>query len=190
MATGFGGKAVRMTNGGEVRTNSYVIPASDSTVYGLGEAVKLAGAIDTATGLPTVIIAAAGDALVGFIQGFEPDPTSPYTGDYRAASIRRVVQVADQPGTVFQIQEDAVGGSVSAADVGAMLNADLVISAATATTRVSGTMLDSNTATAGSAQVKIVGILRDDVNAAAQSGGAILEVVIHELAKTVSDSIT
>lgn len=191
MATGFGLKAVRKLDGGELRVRPYVIPASDSAIYGVGEALQLAGGIDTDSGLPTVVAAAAGDVLIGAIVGFEGgDASAPLTGDYRPASTRRVVLVCDDPDAVFQVQEDAAGGAISAANVGSGANADLIISVATATTRESRTMLDSNTAAATSAQCKIVGILRDDSNAAAQSAGAILEVVILEHALRATDSIT
>jgi hypothetical protein len=191
MATGFGLKPVRKIDGGELRVRPYVIPASDGTIYGIGDVVKLAAGWDTAAQRPTVAAAAAGDALVGAIVGFEGgNPAAPLTGDYRPASTRVIALVCDDPDAIFQVQEDAVGGSVSAANVGASFNADLVISVATAATRESRTMLDSDTAASTSAQVKIVGVMRDDVNAAAQSGGAVLEVVIYEHALRVTDSIT
>jgi hypothetical protein len=191
MATGFGLIPVRKLDGGELRVRPYVIPASDSAIYGRGDVVKLAGAMDSEADVPTIAAAAAGDALVGAIVGFEGGiAASPLSSDYRPASIRRVALVCDDPDAVFQVQEDADGGVVSAANVGSGANCDLVISVATATTRESRTMLDSSTAAATSAQCKIVGILRDGSNAAAQSGGAILEVVIHEHALRTTDSIT
>lgn len=189
MATGFGLKAVRKLDGGEIRLQPFVIPASDSTVYGVGAPVELAAGVDAATGLPTIVYATAAHSLVGVIQGFEADPTQPYAGDYRPASTRRIALVSVDPDTVYQVQEDAVGGSVSAANAMAGFNADIVVSAATSTTRIDGTMLDSSTAAATSATLKIVGQLRDDVNDAAQSGGAILEVVIFEHALRQVDSI-
>lgn len=191
MATGFGLKAVRKIDGGELRVRPYVIPASNGTITGQGDPMKLAADIDTATGLPTVVVAAAGDVLIGAVVGFQDGvAASPLTGDYRAASTRRIVLICDDPDAVYQVQEDAVGGSVAAADVGAMLNADIAVTAATAATRISGTMLDSSDAKTGSAQLKIIGQLRDDSNAAAQSGGAILECIILEHALRTADSIT
>ena len=190
MATGFGLKPVRKLGGGELRVRPYVIPASDSTVYGIGEAVMLAGGFDTSAQLPTIIINTAGSLLLGAIVGFEPDPSLPYTGDYRPASGRRIALVCDDPDAVFQVQEDADGGAVSAANVGSGANCDLVISAATATTRVSGTMLDSSTAAATTAQCKVVGSMRDGTNVAAQAAGAVLEVIIQEHALKTADSIT
>ncbi len=122
-----------------------------------------------------------------YCQGLLPG-SDPYNSDYRKASTRRIVLVCDDPDAIFQIQEDAVGGSISAANIGANANADIIVSAATATTRKSGTMLDSNTAAATAANCKIVGVMNDESNTAAQSGGAILEVVIHEHALKTTDS--
>ncbi len=162
MATGFGLKAVRSKTDGEVRLHPYVIPASDGTIYGLGEVVMLAGAIDADTQLPTVIIADDEAAvLVGAIQGFQPDPTQPYTGDYRPASTRRIALVAHGSDTIFQAQEDAAGGSISAANVASGINAPVEILTATAATRLSQSMVDSSGATASSAQLKVLGVCRD-----------------------------
>ena len=188
MATGFGGKPVRKLSGGELRTRPYVAAATEGSVLCVGEFVELDGAIDASTGLPTVKLATAGNALLGVVVGFQPDPTDPFNGDFRKASTRRVVHVCDDPDAIFQIQEDAVGGSVSAANVAVSANADIVVAAGTSTTRISGTMLDSSTAVTTTANLKIVGILRDDVNAAAQSGGAVLEVMIFEHALKTADS--
>lgn len=190
MATGFGLKPVRKLDGGELRVRPYVIPATNSTALYKGDAVILAGGIDTSTGLPTISQGTAAAVLLGAVVGFEPDPAYPYTGNYRPASTRRVVLVCDDPDAVFQIQEDADGGSVSAANVGSGANCDIVATAGSATTGLSGHVLNSSDASASSAQCKIVGIMRNDSNAAAQSGGAILEVMIFEHALKTADSIT
>jgi hypothetical protein len=188
MATGFGLKAVRKIDGGELRVRPYVCAATEGSVIGIGEVVELDGAIDSSSQLATIKLATAGNALLGAVVGFQADPTLPYTGDYRPASTRRIALVCDDPDAIFQVQEDAVGGSVSAANIAVSANADIIVSAATSTTRVSGTMLDSSTATTSSANLKIVGVLRDDVNTAAQSGGAVLEVMIFEHALRTADS--
>jgi hypothetical protein len=190
MATGFGAKPVRKLQGGELRTRAYVAAATEGSVLCQGEFVELDGAIDSKTGLPTVKLATAGNALLGVVVGMEADPTDPLNGDYRKASTRRVMYICDDPDAIFQIQEDAVGGSVSAANIAVSANADIIVSAGTSTTRISGTMLDSSTATTSSANLKIVGIVRDDVNTAAQSGGAVLEVMIFEHALKTADSQT
>lgn len=188
MATGFGLKPVRKLGGGELRVRPYVVAATEGSVLCVGEVVELDGGIDTKTQLPTIKIGTATTALLGSIVGFEADGTNPFNADFRSASTRRIVYVCDDPDAVFQVQEDAVGGSVSAANVAVSANADVVIAAGTSTTRVSGTMLDSSDAKTTSAQLKIVGVMRDDVNAAAQSGGAVLEVMIFEHALKTADS--
>lgn len=191
MATGFGLRAVRKLNGGEVRLRPYVLATDEGSVICPGEVVELAGAIDATTGLPTIKLATAGNVLLGAVQGFESIiGTDPFNGDIRTASTRRVALVADDPTTIFQVQEDAAGGSVSAANVAVNANADIVVAAGTSTTRISGTMLDSSTASASSANLKIIGVARvaDGSNVAAQSGGAVLEVIIHEHALLADDS--
>lgn len=190
MATGFGLLPVRKIDGGQLRVSPYTVPASDSTALRVGDAVKLVNSMDATAQLSTVTVAAAGDALIGAVVGFLPHPDDLYRPNFRAASTLRTVLVCDDPDAVFQVQEDAVGGSVAAADIGSHYNADLIIAAGSDYTGMSGHMLDSNTAAASSAQLKIIGVRRDNVNAGAQSGGAILEVIIHEHALRTTDSIT
>ena len=191
MAIGFGLVPVGRLGGGKYNTHAYVIPSTEATILGRGDVVELAGGMDTTIDRPTIKPAVAGNALLGSIVGFmDVSAASPLTGDIPAASTRRVAIVCDDPQAIFQVQEDAVGGSVSAANVGACANADIIVSVATAATRESRTMLDSSTATASSANLKILGVKRDDANPAALSGGAILEVMIFEHALTTADSIT
>lgn len=188
MATGFGLKPVRKLDGGELRVRPYVAAATEGSVLCVGEVVELDGAIDSSTQLPTVKLATAGNVLLGAIVGFAADPTDPLNGDYRKASTRRIVYVCDDPDAIFQVQEDAVGGSVSAANVAVSANADIIVAAGTSTTRISGTMLDSSDAKTTTANLKIVGVMRDDTNTAAMSGGAVLEVMIFEHALRAADS--
>jgi hypothetical protein len=51
-------------------------------------------------------------------------------------------------------------------------------------------MLDSNTAVATTANLKIVGVRPDQSNVGAQSGGAILQVIILEHALRTADSVS
>ena len=189
MATGFGYKPVRHLSGGKLRVRPYVIPSTNGTALYIGDVVQLAGGHDAAAGLPTITQNVAGEVMCGVVVGFQYNAAEPYK-QFRAASTRQIVQVCDDPNAVFQVQEDADGGAISAANVGSSLNADNIVAAGSAVTGLSGHMLDSNTAAATAAQFKIVGILRDASNAAAQSGGAILEVVPFEHAYTATDSIT
>ena len=185
MATGFGLRLVGRVGGGAARIREYFVPSTDSTALFEGDVVKLpdtTGAMD-ADGRKTVITrAVAGDATkVGVVVGFRPDGTLPLTGQYRAASTARYVQVCDDPNAIYEVQEDAVGGSVTAALIGAMSNADIIVASGSTTTGFSGTMLDSNTAGASAADLKILGVsqtITTPANVAALSGGAVLLVRI------------
>jgi len=191
MATGFGLIPVRNIRGGQaVRVRTYYVPSTDSTALLIGDAVELVNAMDPKSEVSVVKRATAGNALLGAVVGFLPDASLLYTGNIRAASTNRYVLVCDDPDAVFQIQEDADGGVVSAANVGAMANADIIVASGSTVTGMSGTMLDSSDAKTTTANLKIVGVKRDGTNAAAASAGAVLEVIIFEHALTTADSIT
>lgn len=191
MATGFGARLIGRAGGGAPRLREYYVPASDSTALFQGDFVTLVpttGAMDPKNEVPVVQRAATGNVLLGVVVGFRPDPALPYTGQYRAASTARYVTVCDDPDAIYEIQEDAVGGAVTAALVGALSNADIVVAAGSTATGLSGTMLDSSTAAATAEDLKIVGVRRDLANAAAQTGGAVLQVMILAPAIKATDS--
>ncbi|HEY3526015.1 MAG TPA: hypothetical protein VGK47_07455 [Nitrososphaeraceae archaeon] len=195
MATGFGARCIGRLGGGDVSVNTYYVPSTDSTALYEGDFVKVVdttGAMDSNAEYITVTRAATGDPILGVIKGFKPDPSLPYTGKIRAASTARYVHVIDDPKAIYEIQEDAVGGAVTAALVGSLSNADIIVAAGSSVTGLSGTMLDSNTAAASAEDLKIIGVRRDGSNVAAQSGGAILHVMIlnanHALVKTDSQA--
>lgn len=182
MATGFGLRLVGRLGGGEPSIRTYHVPATNSGALYQGDLVKVpntTGVMDTAGEYIDITIAADGDdTVLGVIVGFKPDPSLPYTGQYRAASTNRYVHVCDDPNAIYEIQEDAVGGSVTAALIGALSNADTIYAAGSTVTGLSGTMLDSSTAAATAFQLKILGVRQDGTNAAALTGGAVLLVRI------------
>lgn len=192
MATGFGLQFSRTLSGRAPVTRRYYIPSTDSGVYCKGDVVKLVattGVMDPKGEVPQVVMAATGEILLGVIQGFREDSSALVTGHVRAASTNRYVDVIVDPEAVYQAQEDAVGGSITQALIGAMTNCALVVAAGTATTGVSGTMIDSSQTTASAADVKIVGVVGDGGNnVGAKSGGAILECMILAPAIKATDS--
>lgn len=201
MATGIGLVPVRHLDGSPYVSTAkkFYIPSTDASTIGIGEALKCVNAMDPLNEVGVVAQAAAGDALVGVSIGFcvEAIGTSavPYEGPpYRRASTNCYVLVETDPTVVYQIQEDADSGVVSAASIGAQFNADIVVVSSTANantgTGISKTMLDSSTAAATAATLKIVGVMRDKVNVGAQAVGAVLEVIILEHAYVAVDSIT
>jgi len=135
----------------------YFIPAADSTAMAVGDMVRYAGSAD-ADGVPTCVRAAAAQAVVGVIVGFEADRPSE-NDTHRTASTARYALVADDPGQLFVGQQD---GTITAADIG--LNADIVVAAGDTTNGLSGMEIDTSTKnTTATLQVKVVSVdLRPD----------------------------
>lgn len=147
------------------QVNRYMISASDSAATNVGDLVQLSdnnALVDTAGfGVyPAVERIGSGTAvpIVGAIVGFEVDYSNLNTGNYRAASTRRIALVADAPDLIFACPQDGVGGVVAAASVG--LNAAVALgSAATTAPWASGMSVDSSTvATTSTLPVQIVGV--------------------------------
>lgn len=138
--------------------NRYYIPSSDSdgNVY-IGALVKLAGSAD-ANGIPTVSAnVATGDQVVGVVVAVEAvtfDSTI-----YRADDTARYVLVADDPNLIFEVQEDSVGGALTADSTGNTADLTGFTSGSTSSGR-SAIEIDSNTATATGDGTEDVLILR------------------------------
>lgn len=141
----------------------YCIPSTDGNAFAVGDPVVLAGSAD-ANGVPTITLATAGvgNPVLGSL--LSPAGAGLYGAEYGIPAESPVVipatktrayyvLVQDDPNTIFEIQEDGVGGTIAAASVA--LNADLV--AGTNNGYVSGWMLDSSTVGTGSTiQCKIL----------------------------------
>lgn len=138
----FGLKPVRMADGSPYNAalDMYYVPSSDGTALYEGDPVILAGSADAA-GVASVTRAAASAAITGVVVGFA-DATS-MTAGYRAASTAAYVLVCHGQDVLFEIQEDAVGGAIAAADIG--LNADIIVAAGSSYSKASGVMLDTST---------------------------------------------
>ncbi len=191
MATGFGLRLVGTTRGTEAKIETYVAAAADGTALFKGDVVKLVattGTMDAAAEYITCTRFATGEIPLGVVVGFKPSGSALLTANYRAASTLRYVEVCNDPDAIYAIQEDAVGGSITAAQVGAMTNCAIIVAAGVTATGMSGTMLDSSQVTASAADAKVLGVLKDGSNAAAQSGGAILLVKLLGTAVAATDS--
>jgi len=168
--TPFGLKPVRYLNGspwnGQFRV--YYVPSTDSTAIFKGDAVKQASTGADSTGkYAAVTQATAGDAIRGVVIGFGSTPYQMYCptdleNKYRAASTAMYLAVVDDPNVVFEVQEDSVGNSCPATDVG--FNANLVVGSGSTSTGVSGMELDSSSAAStATLQLKIMGLVdRED----------------------------
>lgn len=167
------------------QVNRYMISASDSQVTNVGDLVVLSdndALVDTAGGgvYPAVERAASAtaSAIVGAVVGFEPDYSNLNTGNYRAASTRRIALVADSPDLIFACPQD---GNIAAASVG--LNCSLIIGSGASTAPYASAMMvdSSEVATTATDPVQIVGIVNspDNANRLADSGNAELLVRIN-----------
>lgn len=141
-------------------TNTYYVPASDSTAIYVGGLVKLAGSAD-ANGVASITgNVATGDAVLGVVTGVTFVTNDSTT--YREASTERYVTVADDPNLVFEVQEDSDGAALAAAAVGNV--ADLTgFTAGNTVTGRSSMEIDSSTATAagdGTQDVLLVGLVQ------------------------------
>jgi hypothetical protein len=154
---------VRMLDGSPFNGSGdmFYVPSSDGTALYIGDPVKLAGSAD-AGGIASIAAAAAGNALLGSVIGFA-DATSMSAG-YRAASTTAYVLVAHGQDILYEIQEDADGGALAAADIG--LNANIIVAAGSAYTKRSGTMLDTSSKnTTATLQLRIRGLVQRPDNA-------------------------
>lgn len=125
--------------------NTYVVPASDATALFIGDPVVKAGSSSGKYATVTRATAGATNQITGVVVGFVPTPSIVSNG-YRLASTLATVLVADDPGLLFEVQEDSAGGSVAAGSIG--LNANLVAGSGNTYSHLSGFELDSSTAAA------------------------------------------
>lgn len=127
------------------RVTRYYIPATDGTAAYVGGLVKPAGSADANGVMSVTGNVATGNAVIGVIVAVEP-----VTADstmHRVASTERYVLVADDPNTLFEVQDDAAAVS-AAGDVGN--TADLTgFTSGSATTGLSSIQISMASRTAG-----------------------------------------
>ena len=178
-----GFKPVRHLNGSPYngQFQYFLIPSGDSVACFVGDVVKGGGTSGAAgvvvagmdcEGMPTCArdtSATTGQAIVGVVRGFLPDPTD-LTKKHRVASTNRVAMVITDPTVVYEAQEDADTTPIAQASVG--LNAAIATTAGNATTGISGMEIDSNTVeTTATLPLKIIGLVKRPDNAL-NTGGA------------------
>jgi hypothetical protein len=132
------------------RVERFYVPSTDSAAIGIGDPVTLTGAggINAATGLPIVKRGTVGGIAIGVCVGVEVLPTD-LTVTYRKASTAMVILVDTDPMTIYEIQEDSVGGAISAAN--GTKDIPLVLGTVDTATGNSKTMIDSSLVAANAA---------------------------------------
>lgn len=121
--------------------------AATGTAVFIGDAVKLTGTGSADGTAPEVTQCAAGDRPYGILISLDPDFTDEGTlssANYRRASTLRYGRVIPMDSLKCSIQEDSVGGALTAASIG--LNVDVIVAAGDTVTGASGMELDSSTA--------------------------------------------
>lgn len=153
------------------RGNIYYVPSTASNALYIGDPVALAGSAD-GSGIASVDLATAGSTMLGAIIGIGVSPNGPFIDFNDLSKISApatktqayYVLVADDPNTVFEIQEVNSGTALTATEVG--LNANFVYAAPATGARLSGVVLDNTTeATTSTLNLKLLGLVRRADNA-------------------------
>lgn len=166
----------------------YSIAANYGTALYIGDPVISSGTAD-ANGVPGIQIGATTGALRGVIVGlskYEGMVGNPSNLDitYRPASDPAVwyAMVADDPNTIFEIQEESNGTQLAATEVG--LNT--ISKSGTGNGYVSGWQLPSATgatpATTATLQLRLLGLSRKVNNAFGAYAKWLVQINVHELA--------
>jgi len=166
----------------------YAIAAAYATALYIGDPVITAGSAD-ANGVPTIALAAAAGGVRGVIVGLgtaEGLMANPANLDitYRPGAAQSKVwyaMVADDPNIVFEVQENANGTALTAAEIG--LNTISILSAGNG--YVSGWMIASTTdataAVTATLQVKLLGLSRKLNNTFGAYAKHLVQFNVHEL---------
>ena len=166
----------------------YAIAAAYATALYIGDPVITAGSAD-ANGVPTIALAAATGGVRGVIVGLgtaEGLMANPANLDitYRPGAAQSKVwyaMVADDPNIVFEVQENANGTALTAAEIG--LNTISILSAGNG--YVSGWMIASTTdataAVTATLPIKLLGLSRKLNNTFGAYAKHLVQFNVHEL---------
>lgn len=150
---------------------------ADTTQIGIGDAVKLSGTGNN-QGIASITRAAAGDRIFGVVEGVLPDTSGLISEGtkYRVTATARnfAVRVADNL-SVFEIQEDNVGGNLANTSIGLYCN--LIVSNCDTTSGLSNMKIDSGTGITGSGQLRLVGFVQRSDNDITTTNGKWLVMV-------------
>lgn len=128
----------------------HYVDATDGNNLFIGDPVYRGGTVNASAfqGYPAGSLfeviratAAGGNYLSGVIVGFGPDRDD-LTKQYRVADSERIVFVADDPDLIFAIQEDSVGGALTAGSAG--YNTDITFGTGNTITGLSACEIDSS----------------------------------------------
>ena len=127
------------------RLKKVAFASGDSTAAFKGSLVKYTGASLNNGEIPVVTLASPADTkLVGAIVSFEPQRGGNFNTYHRTASTERIAYIPADPKTLYMVQEDSVGGSMSTSAVIGQ-NVDFTAESGSTVTGYSTMELDSST---------------------------------------------
>lgn len=169
----------------------YYVPVGNATALYVGDPVTRLTADADTNGIPSVSIGVAGSAICGVIVGVLPTSASvslvgstiDLTRRSLPVSTAGYVLVADDPMTLFEVEEgvtgSAAGTALTAAAVGN--NANFVVIAGAKTYSDSGTLLDNSTeATTATLNLKLMGLAQREDNAFGARAKWIVKINNHQ----------
>lgn len=166
-----GFRLVKNLGGGSMtgQLETFFVPASDSSVIMVGDAVKLLGDARAASGVPTVTRVSAGtDVPVGIVVGisFEgqgdsqnvPPVNDLNTPIYRRASTDRYLLVSVDPQAVYEVQWLSTSQTAATVTAAVGSTGTFDVTAGSTASGSSGMSLAAAVATTATNPLKIVGI--------------------------------
>lgn len=159
----------------------YWIPSSDVSAYYIGDIVKSAAGSDTATLLPQIAKASAGNTALGVIVGVDADPDNLGRLFVPATKTRDYyVYVVNDPHVIFEMTDDGIT-TANLVTTAVGKNTNFTVAAPSGISPVSATVIDSSTiATTASLPLKIVGLKQSPGNSAAAYARWLVTFNAHE----------
>ena len=180
--------------------NIYYVTASAAALY-VGDPVQIVTASADGNGIPAVQIVTAGNgtdsgiatygiigAMVGIVSGGEPIiGINQASTVYHPASTAGYILVADDPGLLYEVQENGnMGGAtpVVGSVPGPGKNVDLVAGAGSTVTGYSGWMLGSASLSVNALQMRVIRMLEQADNALGTNAKWLCQINLNQLTST------
>lgn len=172
------------------KVNMYAVASDDTTAIFVGDLVKLTGGAASAgesinghdvEGMAEITQAAKGNRSVGVVVGFLANQDN-LMQKHRPASQARIALVADDPDTVFEVQEVSGGTALVVTQVG--LNAESIVGSGNTVTGMSAMELDNtDMATTATLQLKILGLVKRPDNNLGEHAKWLVKINEHEFGR-------
>lgn len=150
-----------------------------SVILAPGDPVVLSGSAESDTGIPLVTRATGSEGtpttITGVVVAIDPNRAD-LTKKHLAAADTGYVLVADDPHTLFEVQDDGAGDTLAITDVGQ--GGDLVVGNADTTRGLSIVELDTSTVGID-AQVQIMEVVQREDNEIAANAAVIVRINEH-----------